>query len=183
LVPPPNWAKPFYRNNFHKLRALSLTQFDSVVVLDSDVTLTRNIDHLALAPAPAAACQPRRGFRMCSFNFGVHVLRPSAVDAERLLRTYSIRQTPNNGGEQEVWSNFHKSIYELPLGVNAHQGLSMAPNDWKWTSALHHMRGITINRIPPTVTVGGGAKRHRKVLRDGTLGITKPISRLLARGE
>ena len=139
------------------LLALNMTQFETVVVVDSDVSLTRNLDHLAaLGPqhTPAAACHPRRAFRVCSFNFGVHVLTPSAEAAARLFATYAERKQANNGGEQEVWSNFHGTIHELPLGYNAHHGLSMPADDWRLVSALHHMRGLSINRIPAGTCVG-----------------------------
>ena len=84
----------------------------------------------------------------------MHVLAPSTKEAARLLATYTARRTPNNGGEQEVWSNFHTVVHELPLGMNAHKGLSMQRAQWRWVSALHHMRGMGVDRIPAGVRVG-----------------------------
>ena len=54
LVPPPRWASRWHRLSFSKIAALSLTQFDKVIVVDNDAALLRNMDELALAPAPAA---------------------------------------------------------------------------------------------------------------------------------
>jgi hypothetical protein len=147
-LPAPSWASDHYRNNFHKLLSLNMTRFRTVVVLDNDCVATRNIDHLALVPTPAAACQPRRNFQLCSFNFGVHVLSPSTKEAERLLRTYAVRGAQNNGGEQEVWANFHRRIYELPIGFNAHHGLSMTDAQWSRVSVVHAISGHSVNRLP-----------------------------------
>ena len=48
------------RNNFNKLLALNLTQFERVVILDNDCVALRSIDDLAWSvPTPAAACHPR----------------------------------------------------------------------------------------------------------------------------
>ena len=121
-----------------------------VIVLDNDCVVLRNIDHLSWMPGgtPAAACRPRRKFELCSFNFGVHVLSPSHAEASRLLGSYFQRKTPNNGGEQEVWANFHWRIYELPLGYNAHRGLEMDSAAWHKVHVLHMISGYAVNRLP-----------------------------------
>ena len=140
-----------YLNNFHKLRALNLTAFQTVIVLDNDCTVVRNIDALGSGamPTPAAACHPRRRYKLCSFNFGVHVLSPSAAAAAQLLGTYTFRGgVHNNAGEQEVWSNFHRTVHELPLGLNAHHGLEMPEDAWRRVSIVHAISGHRVNRLP-----------------------------------
>lgn len=149
-LPPPSWASAAYKNNFHKLLAMNMTQFSTVIVLDNDCVVLKNIDHLASSVAtPAAACQPRRQFRLCSFNFGVHVLSPSQSTAGRLLATYTERKLKNNGGEQEVWANFHEHVYELPIGYNAHRGLEMSQAEWRLVHVVHAISGYSVVRLPP----------------------------------
>ena len=149
-VPPPHWANENYRNNFNKLLALNLTQFSRVIVLDNDCVALRNIDHLAWrVPTPAAACHPRRGFQLCSFNFGVHVLTPSARAAAELFGSFTTRKKANNGGEQEVWANFHHRIHELPVAYNTHRGLTLNESDWRRVYVLHMVSGYSTNRMPP----------------------------------
>ena len=150
-LPPPPWASSHYRNNFNKLSALNLTQFSRVIVMDNDCVVLKNIDHLA-SPSiatPAAACHPRRKYKLCSFNFGVHVLTPSKEEADRLVQSYQVRgKLHNNGGEQEVWANFHKKIHELPIGYNAHHGLEMPRSEWDQVHVIHAVSGHGVNRLP-----------------------------------
>ena len=47
LVTPPAWGSRLHAGTFSKLRALSLTQFETVIFLDNDQQAVRNIDHLA----------------------------------------------------------------------------------------------------------------------------------------
>jgi hypothetical protein len=57
-VPPvraPAWASPWMRGTFAKFAALSLTRFQRIILLDGDTMVTRNIDHLSLAPGPLSA--------------------------------------------------------------------------------------------------------------------------------
>ena len=48
----PSWSSKWTRSTFAKLRALTLVQFERIVLMDLDSITLRNIDHLA---APAAA--------------------------------------------------------------------------------------------------------------------------------
>ena len=78
-VRPPPWASSVHRQTFHKLRALSMIQYEkgacaaqpacvgraqrarirrAVVLIDNDCTLAANIDHLASVAAPAAVWHP-----------------------------------------------------------------------------------------------------------------------------
>ena len=126
-----------------------MTQFERVVVMDNDCVVLRNIDHLATSVAtPAAACHPRRSFALCSFNFGVHVLSPSRARAQALYRSYATRKEHNNGGEQEAWANFHKRVFELPIGYNAHRGLEMSATEWRSVHVMHLIVGYSVNRVP-----------------------------------
>ena len=62
----PEWASKWARGSFAKLRALSLTQYDKLLVLDNDNIVLKNVDHLLAPsmPTPSAVfgwkCYPRR---------------------------------------------------------------------------------------------------------------------------
>ena len=85
LVPPPRWASKWHRLSFSKIAALSLTQFDKVIVLDNDMALAGNVDELRHAEAPAMVWHPAAKFMLhfgerCAVTGGLFVLRPSAAD-------------------------------------------------------------------------------------------------------
>ena len=50
----PAWASPWMRGTFAKLGALTLTQYQRIILLDSDTVAVKNIDHLSGAPPPIA---------------------------------------------------------------------------------------------------------------------------------
>jgi hypothetical protein len=76
------------------------------------------------------------------------VLTPSRRAAARLFATYATRGATDNGGEQEVWANFHGRIHELPLGYNAHHGLEMAESAWRHVHTVHAISGHQVVRLP-----------------------------------
>ena len=76
------------------------------------------------------------------------MLSPSSEAATALLRSYATRKRTNNGGEQEVWANHHTSVYELPIGYNAHRGLEMSEDEWRQVRIVHAISGHQVNRLP-----------------------------------
>ena len=106
-VPPPTWAAGYHRESFHKLRALGMTRWSRVIVLDNDISLVQNIDHLSGAEAPAAVWHPQHnhttGGTEILMNSGLMVLQPNASAAAALLRlAASSRRHVYDGGDQEV---------------------------------------------------------------------------------
>lgn len=51
----PAWARTWHLGSFSTLALVSLVQFERVIFLENDAVVTRNIDHLASAPAPSFA--------------------------------------------------------------------------------------------------------------------------------
>jgi alpha-N-acetylglucosamine transferase len=49
-VNPAHWANPWHAGTFAKLHALALAAFDTVLVLDLDCVVLRNIDHVVAWP-------------------------------------------------------------------------------------------------------------------------------------
>ena len=103
----PKWSSPFHWMSFVKCAVLSLTRFRRVLVLDTDVVAFRNIDHLALSPAPAFVyrykcfCSVKAGDTtktnpdgtcikpvnpIWEMNSGVMVLKPDSRAHKRMLR-------------------------------------------------------------------------------------------------
>ena len=98
-----------------------------VVFLDNDCLAVRNLDHLALQPAPAFA------FHRADFgpNSGVMVLEPSEK-ASRSMRRITAAQpegrvirapgaTVAGAGDysdQNLWGELYSEVYELPVSYN-----------------------------------------------------------------
>lgn len=47
----PRWGSKWARGSFAKLRALALSEYERLIVLDTDTLVLRNIDHLVAFPA------------------------------------------------------------------------------------------------------------------------------------
>lgn len=139
-VDPPSWGSKWARGSFAKLRALSLSEFDRIIVLDADTIVLRNIDHLALpavaAPAIVAGykCYPRRELRAA-----VMVLRPSPDDWERARTAMRDRATAiyDDLGEGSVWRHLYPSINELPIGYAALRSSDLPAAEWDKVHVVH----------------------------------------------
>ncbi len=106
----------------------NLTQFDSIVYLDSDTIVLNDLSHLhELVSEPwrtgfefAAATDNWFGTYIYKFNAGVLVLHPSNLVFNELMRTYPI---PGNYhpsmAEQEFLNQFYRHRYlQLPTIYN-----------------------------------------------------------------
>lgn len=83
FVEPPTWSSLFHHFSFSRIAALSLTQFEKVVVvMDNDMVLMGNIDELQYAETPGmvwhtATVLARK--ERCAVTGGLFVLRPNAA--------------------------------------------------------------------------------------------------------
>eukprot|EP00927_Polykrikos_kofoidii_P000990 TRINITY_DN10362_c0_g1_i1.p1 TRINITY_DN10362_c0_g1~~TRINITY_DN10362_c0_g1_i1.p1 ORF type:complete len:1105 (-),score=146.40 TRINITY_DN10362_c0_g1_i1:159-3473(-) len=132
-----------FHDVFTKLRALELTEFAKIVVLDLDILVRRNIDDLFAFEAPAAVFRgnanvpdgqkrrgetlfKRNGERRGGINAGVMVLEPSQEEFSRLEFALREREHPSfsstTGPEQDLltewytdkWTKLHvKYNYQL----------------------------------------------------------------------
>lgn len=119
---------------FVKLRVLSLTQFERVLLLDNDCIVMRNLDHLAsraAVPTPALVSSSQGGGTSAMMNSGMMVLTPNRTEYARMVVLMaSIERAHANGqrakyplvdhGDQAVWHNFYHRFHELPAAYNAH---------------------------------------------------------------
>ena len=166
-APPPRaapaWASKWALGSFGKLRALALTRFDRLVLLDNDALVLRNIDHLPAlalptlgpAPPPAAAaaaaaaaaeavpqaamvfgykCYPRRELRGATI-----VLRPSAAAWARaqVLMDDGATGVYDDLGEGSVWRRLYPAVTELPVGYSSLRTSDLTAHEWAEVSVLH----------------------------------------------
>lgn len=112
----PTWAAPYHKASFYKLEILSMAQFPKVIVLDTDMQVVQNIDHLRNVQTPAFVVhRPDTGI-----NTGLQVLRPDMRDYERASRLMAgKKKRTRDGSDQEVIYDLYGKFYELPLLYNA----------------------------------------------------------------
>jgi hypothetical protein len=136
----PSWASKWARGSFAKLRALSLTQYDKLLVLDNDDVVLRNVDHLLgpSTPTPAAVfgwkCFPRRELRASTL-----VLTPRAADFERASALLREEATAvyDDLGEQSVWRRLYPSVHELPARYAAMRTAELPAGEWSKVAIVH----------------------------------------------
>ena len=162
-VPPvPAWASKWARGSFAKLRALTLTQFSRVIVLDNDAVPLRNIDHLADAPAPALVfgwkCYPRRELRASTM-----VLSPDLSTWKRALALLQDESTAvyDDLGEQSVWRRLYHKVYELPARYAAMRTADLPADDWATVHIVHD--GIRPHPPTPPTLQRAPSKPHTLV--------------------
>lgn len=91
--------KAFQRHlRFSKLHAWGLTHFKKVILIDSDMVVLRNIDHLFLQPDLSAVEDPGAPGK---FNSGLMVISPNE---ETLASMLKVR------GYSTVWSHFRVMV-------------------------------------------------------------------------
>jgi hypothetical protein len=155
-VPLPPWAKLWMRGTFAKVGVLSLTQYSSVIMLDSDCIALRNIDHLAFAPVPAAYIHYDKGFTCpqtritplegdrCGravINSGVMVLAPQGLMHRKALGLiqHSSANRAWDGSDQQLWHDLYERVYELPFAYNANADANMTLASWARVFILHDL--------------------------------------------
>ena len=138
----PRWGHPWHGGSFAKLFALALANFSKVLVLDSDCVVLRNIDHMAVFPAPSFRFQTVRVGNECQWELqsGVMVLEPDALEYERAIRlTTSLKSRPpgSDGGDQSVWRILYERVHELPAAYNAFKYELNGSENWASVFVLH----------------------------------------------
>ena len=152
-VETPAWGSKWAKGSFAKLRALALTEFERVVLLDTDTVAFASLDHLAsTAVTPPAAtfgwkCYPRRELRVA-----LMVLRPNEADwgrARELMQrnsasvnVHTLRNSASVAiyddlGEGSVWRHLYSRVYELPAGYAALRCSDFSVEEWPRVRVLH----------------------------------------------
>ena len=156
----PPWASEYHVNSFTKLRALSLTEYRRVVVLDTDMVVLQNIDALASSPAPAFVFRPTPCidrativWRPWEMNSGVMVLQPTRAELGRLHRQlnstwYAGIGHRTDSSDQSFWRHFFDEVHELPIRYNA-MGVSNL-TDWEDVHIFHDVESYRKGHPPPS---------------------------------
>lgn len=127
----PNWD-----NTFFKLRIFGLTQFDTLVYLDSDMIALRNIDHLFDKPhMSAVAAGHHFNHSWVQLNSGLMVLRPDKGLERNLLALISDHPDDDmlnyHGiGDQDLINHYYRDwpdTEELHLPETYNQFISLIP--------------------------------------------------------
>ena len=102
-------AYSYWRDTFFKLQAASCSEYDKIILLDSDQMTVRNIDHLFDASAfTATTCGRCVHEDWLSLSAGLLVLEPSQALHEKLLALIvpAIEDKKSKGlqaGDQDVF--------------------------------------------------------------------------------
>ncbi|KAK9787607.1 hypothetical protein WJX73_006503 [Symbiochloris irregularis] len=117
-----------YGKNWLKLRAWELTEFDALILLDSDMTVLGDLNHLFELPTHVAAVLdnsivPNTYSGMGSLQSGFILIRPCLATARHMIRlatSNKLLQFAYTTAEQEflAWY-FRKTAYALPVTYNA----------------------------------------------------------------
>ncbi|KAL1508030.1 hypothetical protein AB1Y20_007626 [Prymnesium parvum] len=154
---PPPWAHRTHRATFSKLAVwnASFAWNQTLLYLDTDTLVLRNVDHLLAVRTPAFVLRQRE-----TINSGVMVLRVRhAYELDDLWRYFTRllqnHTTRGDGGDQEVLINYFAerqlTVHELPVEYNAF-AWEMDPREqwWRSVKVLHkmaHIHRLTPNQI------------------------------------
>ena len=103
----PNWTF-----SFDKINVMSLTEYEKIVFLDSDILLLKNIDDLFERKAPSMARD--YPWKVEKFSSGIMVLEPNINDYTKMKELVAKNdKTGNKIGDQEIYNEFFQNINEL----------------------------------------------------------------------
>jgi len=183
---------------FTKYRILELEQYEKVLLLDADLHVRANLDHLFNLQAPAAMARgpnkPPEGARMRPkqpINAGVILLQPSRPHLEAMLEniTGPTPQTPSHHNSPdadyltEVFKEYVGKWSSIPLEYNfqleyEHLDPNMGTIRFSQQREAHFSdEGAEINFDDLKVLHFSGAKPWSNLLEDGA-----PLQRLKAEG-
>ena len=103
----------YWDHTFFKLAAMSLTEFKKIVLLDSDMLIMQNIDHLFDSPHMTAVMD-RRPFSpnyALNLNSGLIVIEPNSNDYLKLINLIELSITSRTAdglacGDQDVFHSY-----------------------------------------------------------------------------
>ena len=142
---PPSWAARKFQWSFSKFNLRKLEEYDKILILDNDMIVMKNLDHLFSFPTPAGISEteraktgsrkpkvagkrsgvtpPKKPAQLCP-NGGFQLFRPSRAEFEKVRsRWEDKRYVAYNGGEQGfLCNNLQKDSlgtwFEFPYKYN-----------------------------------------------------------------
>lgn len=133
---------PYFRDLYTKLRLWTMTEYDKIVYMDTDVLVTGSIEELLDRPRFAAApCTTPPD----TLNGGVIVLEPDVAVYEDMIS--KMHTLPSHDGSEQGFLNSYFSDWytgpaehRLPCIFNVNQTLFMARGGWQ--RVLPDMRAL-----------------------------------------
>lgn len=112
-----NEANDYWIYTFDKLNVFSLTDYEKVVYLDSDLLILENLDHLFECPTPSMSLDlPWYNDR---YNTGIMVITPNIYDYNRLkcdaLKSDVLKRQIS---DQDIINEYFDNITPLSFGYN-----------------------------------------------------------------
>lgn len=123
-------------DNFAKLRLWEMEEYGSVVFIDADAVVVRNIDRLFLYPEFSAAPNVYEGLSdFHRLNSGVFVAKPSRVTFEAMLSRLDAPDAYWPRTDQTFLQSFFPDWHGLPVFYNMLQYVWFnLPELWDWKS-------------------------------------------------
>ena len=115
-----HFGEHYWANTFFKLCVAQCTEFKKIILLDSDMLITNNIDHLFARPHYSAVIGGHCGEpEYTKLNSGLMVLEPGEAFYNQLLDSirpamYRRYQEGNNIGDQDVFIEAYKGWEDHP---------------------------------------------------------------------
>jgi len=106
-----------WKNTFDKLNVFSLTEYEKIVYLDSDLLILENIDNLF--NEEHITMSRDLPWHYDKFNSGIMVLEPNMDDYNNLIKIVKKKDEQNEQiGDQDIINEYFKDIKPLPFGYN-----------------------------------------------------------------
>lgn len=146
-----------FQRNFIKLRLWSLVEYETIVYLDADMLVLRNIAELFALPRFAAAgdvwLNPGRdcGVGLArTFNAGAMVIKPNLAEYARLLASYGNTSLYDVRMAEQGFLNYfyNTSVIKLPLAFNMNLGIK-ALDMLAWDALMPHAAIIHYTMYKP----------------------------------
>jgi lipopolysaccharide biosynthesis glycosyltransferase len=149
-----------------------MTQFDSIIYLDSDTVVLNDLSHLhELVSEPwrtgfefAAATDNWFGRYIYKFNAGVLVLHPSRLVFNELMRTYRIPGNYRTAmAEQEFLNQFYRLRYlQLPTIYNMNMAV-YSSQKYLWDTLKPDFKIVHFTIRKPFMSTGKNTQGYKGV--------------------
>ena len=129
-----NKENHYWNYTFFKLQVASLIQFEKIILLDSDMLINRNIDHLFLKESfSAVQAGNATHHEWVELNSGLMVLKPSYEFFEELISLIQVSVEKRNkiglyAGDQDVFIEYKKG-WSNDIGLHLSEAYNCFFND------------------------------------------------------
>lgn len=115
-----------WNNTFTKLRILSFIQYEKIIMLDSDMMVQRNIDHLfEMKHMSAVAAGNHARPEYVDLNSGLMVIKPSNIEFEKVIDKFALLASSDS------------ELAKFPNGIGDQDIIHLVYPDWTHQKDLH----------------------------------------------